>query len=209
MQLAIFGATGLTGSHVVAQALARGHTVTALVRDARRVSLSHPQLVVSGGNPTAPSDVERCIAGADAVIHCLGIGGRGDGTRTTLISDSVVVVLEAMERQHVRRIVCMSNIGVGGSGTWFANRIVIPLVLRWLLPIIADKERMEAALRASRAEWVAVRLPSIIAGPDAPVRSSIDGRGIGRTITAASAARFLLDQATSTAVVHATPSISQ
>ena len=157
MKLAVFGATGLTGGLVVARALDDGHEVTALVRDPRRVPLSHPRLTVIGGSPVAPSDVERCVRGADAVIHCLGIGGKGDGKPTSLISDSVLVTLAAMEQHGVPRIVCMSNVGAGGSGSWFANRIAIPLFVRWLRPIIEDKNRMEAGLRESAVEWCSVR----------------------------------------------------
>jgi uncharacterized protein YbjT (DUF2867 family) len=209
MNLVVFGATGLTGRHVVTQALAAGHDVVALVREPARLTPTHPRLGVLQGHATNPSDVERCVRGADAVIHCLGIGGRGDGKRTTLISDSVRITLGAMEQHNVARIVCMSNVGVGGSGTWIANQIVIPLFLRWLVPILEDKERMEALLRASRAEWVAVRLPSIIEGPIAPLRISADGRGIGRTVTAASVAQFLLTHVTSAELLRSTPSISQ
>jgi uncharacterized protein YbjT (DUF2867 family) len=208
MRLAVFGATGLTGGLVVSQALAEGHAVVGLVRDPARVGLTHPRLTVVGGSPTAPDEVERCVRGADAVIHCLGIGGKGDGRPTTLVSDSVNVVLAAMAKHGVPRLVCMSNVGAGGSGTWFANRVVIPLFLRWLLPIVEDKDRMEAALRASSVEWVSVRLPSIVAGTDKPLRVSRDGRGLGLSITAASTARFLLAQVTSSEWVRATPSIS-
>jgi uncharacterized protein YbjT (DUF2867 family) len=208
MKLAVFGATGLTGGLVVSQALEQGHEVTALVRDPRRVSLNHPWLRVFGGSPTSPDDVDRCIQGADAVVHCLGIGGKGDGQPTTLVSDSVKVVLAAMAKHGVPRIVCMSNVGAGGSGTWFANRVVIPLFLRWLLPILEDKDRMEEALRASSVEWVSVRLPSIVDGPEKPLRTSRDGRGIGLSITAASTARFLLEQVTASEWVRSAPSIS-
>ena len=208
MKLALFGATGLTGGLVLSQALEQGHEVTALVRDPSRVSLSHPRLTVLGGSPTALDDVERCVQGADAVIHCLGIGGKGDGGPTTLVSDSVQVVLAAMAQYGVRRIVCMSNIGAGGSGTWFANRIVLPLFLRWLLPIIEDKNRMEAALRASPVAWVSVRLPAIVAGPEKPLRISADGRGLGLSITASSAARFLLEQVTSPEWLRSAPCVS-
>ena len=208
MKLALFGATGLTGGLVLPQALEQGHEVTAMVRDPRRVSLSNPRLTVLGGSPTAPGDVERCVRDADAVIHCLGIGGKGDGRPTTLVSDSVKVVLAAMSMHDVPRIVCMSNVGAGGSGTWFANRIVIPLFLLWLQPIIEDKDRMEAALRASRVEWVSVRLPNIFEGPERPLRVSKDGRGIGLSVTAASTARFLLEQVTSSDWVRSAPSIS-
>lgn len=207
MRLAVFGATGLTGGLVVARALARGDDVVALVRDASRVTQRHPRLTVLTGSPTSAPDIARAVRGADAVIHCLGIGGKGDGKPTTLISDSVIVTLTAMAMHGVPRIVCMSNVGAGGSGTWFANRVVIPLFLRWLLPIIEDKDRMEAALRASSIEWVSVRLPNIVEGPERPLRVSDDGRGIGLSITAASAARFLLERATGSNFLRATPSI--
>ena len=196
-RIAVFGATGLTGGLVVRQALAQGHEVVALARDPGSVTLQHPSLRVIGGSPISVTDVERCVQGADAVIHCLGIGGKGDGKPTSLISDSVQFVLTTMQDHGVPRIVCMSNIGAGDSGTWFANRIVIPLFLRWLIPIIEDKNRMESALCASPVDWVSVRLPNIVAGAYKPIRASADGRGIGFSITAESAARFLLEQVSS------------
>ncbi len=208
MRLAVFGATGLTGGHVVRQALEDGHDVSALVRDPARIARSHPRLTVLAGRPTTRDDVDRCVAGADAVIHCLGIGGRGDGRPTTLVSDSVKVVLASMATHGVRRIVCMSNVGAGGSGTWISHRIVIPLFLRWLIPIIEDKDRMEAALATSAVEWVSVRLPQIVDGEERPVRISKDGRGLGLSITASSTARFLIEHTTSSAWVRAAPSIS-
>ena len=60
-----------------------------------------------------------------------------------------------------------------------------------------DKNRMESALCASPVDWVSVRLPNIVAGADKPIRVSADGRGIGFSITAESAARFLLEQVSS------------
>jgi uncharacterized protein YbjT (DUF2867 family) len=208
VRLAVFGATGRTGGLVVSQALEAGHDVSALVRDPARVLRTHPRFMVFGGSSTAPEDVDLCVRGADVVIHCLGIGGKGDGRPTTIVSDSVKIVLAAMAKQGVPRIVCMSNVGAGGSGTWFANRVVHPLFLRWLLPIIDDKNRMEAALAASPVEWISVRLPHIVDGEERPLRVSKDGRGLGLSISAASTARFLLEQATSSEWLRSTPSIS-
>ncbi len=207
-RLAVFGATGMTGGLVVQQALAQGHEVVVLVRDPSRMTLSHPRLTVIAGNPTLMRDIERCVWRTDAVIHCLGIGGKGDGRPNTLISESVRVVLAAMWIHGVSRIVRMSNVGAGDSGAWFANRIVVPLFLRWLLPIIEDKNRMELALRVSNVDWVSVRLPNIVQGPDKPLRVSTDGRGIGLSITAESAARFLLQQVSSDEYLRQTPSVS-
>lgn len=212
MKIALFGATGPTGRLVVQKALARGHELVALVRNPdalpEELRVNSPNIVVRKGSPLSPNDVRRCVRDADAVIHCLGIGGKGDGRPTTLVSDSVRVVLDAMDESGVSRIVCMSNIGAGDSGSWLANRIVIPLFLRWLRPIIADKDRMEAALRHSGVEWVSVRLPRIVDGPERPLRTSADGRGLSFGVTTRSVAGFLLDQVERADFVRSAPSIS-
>lgn len=88
-RIAVFGASGLTGGLVVKRALAEGRQVVALARDPGRMTLKHSELSVIAGSPTSMDDVERCLQGASAVVHCLGIGGTGDGRPTTLVSDSV------------------------------------------------------------------------------------------------------------------------
>lgn len=113
-----------------------------------------------------------------------------------------------MQTHGVSRIVCMSNVGAGGSGPWLVNRVVVPVFLRWLRPIIADKDRMERALRAAPVEWIAVRLVGIVDGPVRSIRTSEDGRGLGFTITASSVAEFLLSRATGAEFLRQTPSIS-
>jgi uncharacterized protein YbjT (DUF2867 family) len=208
MKIAVFGSTGLTGRLVTEQALANGHEVAALVRNPDTVQLRHPSLTVRKGSPTSASDVEACVAGSDVVIHCLGVGGKGDGKYTTLISDSVKAALAAMRKHGVRRIVCMSNVGAGGSGPWLVHRLVVPIFLRWLRPIVEDKDRMEAALRASDVEWVSVRLVGIVEGPAKPVRVSDNGRGIGLTVTAHSVAKFLLERTQGPEFVGSTPALS-
>jgi hypothetical protein len=49
-RLLIVGATGGTGRQLVAQALERGYTVTALVRNPAKLKLEHSQLTVIQGN---------------------------------------------------------------------------------------------------------------------------------------------------------------
>ena len=208
MKIAVFGATGLTGERVVTLALDEGHHVVALTRNASRFPFVHERLTLVEGDASSHADVREALQGVDAIVHCLGIGGKGKGQPTSVVSDSVKVVLDEMERASVSRIVCMSNVGAGESGSWFYRRAVLPLFLQWLRPIIADKNVMEAALRNSSAEWVAVRIPNIVEGPWKPVRSSESGQGIGVSITASSVARFLLEQTTSSHWLWKTPSIS-
>ena len=44
MRLAILGATGLTGTQLVQQALAAGHSVTAVVRNEAKMTIRHDNL---------------------------------------------------------------------------------------------------------------------------------------------------------------------
>ena len=208
MKLALFGATGFTGRVVLEEALARDHDVVALVRDPSTLGIRHDRLTIVRGNALDPQDVDACLADVDAVVHCLGVGGKGDGRPTTLVSDSVAVVLKAMQTHDVRRIVCMSNVGAGGSGPWLVNRVIVPMFVRWLVPLVEDKDRMEALLRTSSAEWISVRLPGIEPGPAKPIKTSDDGKGLSMSITAGSVAAFMLDAVDSDAFVRRTPSVS-
>jgi len=208
MKILVFGASGLTGGIVVDSALKRGDQVLVLTRDASKFSHRHPNLQVMQGRASSMQDIENALEGVDAVIHCLGIGGKGQGASTTVVSDSVKATLDAMKKKGVRRIVCMSNVGAGNSGTWFYNRVVLPVFLSWLNPIIEDKNRMEAALKSSSVDWVSVRLPNIVSGPSKRIRSSQDGKGIGISITTESTAEFLLQQVSENTWLRRTPSIS-
>lgn len=208
MKILVFGASGLTGEIVVDMALKQGHKVVVLTRDASKFSQRNPNLEVIEGQATSQPEIERALKDVAAVIHCLGIGGKGQGSSTTVISDSVRAVLAAMTKTGVKRIVCMSNVGAGGSGTWFYNAVVLPIFLSWLKPIIEDKNRMEGLLKSSHLDWVSVRLPNIVAGPRKPVRTSEDGKGIGISISAESTAEFLLQQLSDDRWLEKTPSIS-
>lgn len=208
MKLALFGATGFSGRVVLGEALARNHEVVALVRDPAALDIRDDRLTPIRGDALSQADVDACLSDVDAVVHCLGVGGKGNGAPTTLVSDSVALVLKAMESQRVRRIVCMSNVGAGGSGYWFVNRVLVPMFVRWLPPLVDDKDRMEALLRASSAEWVSARFPNIRPGPARPIKTSPDGKRISMNITTSSVAAFMLDQLIDDAFLRSTPSVS-
>lgn len=52
-----------------------------------------------------------------------------------------------------------------------------------------------------------LRLPNIVEGPEKPWRVSADGCGIGLSISAEAAARFLLEQVSSAEYLRSAPSI--
>src|SRR4029077_8560500 len=102
MNIVVLGATGGTGRLVVEQALAAGHTVTALVRSPEKVAARNPNLDVVAGQATGPSAVARVLDGADALISTRGGGG-------SVISDSTRAIVEAAHRAGVKRVVLLSS----------------------------------------------------------------------------------------------------
>src|ERR1700730_6173755 len=67
MRLLIVGANGGTGRHLVAQALQRGHIVTAFVRNPSTLERNHSQLTVVQGDVLDYASVEAAVRGQEAV----------------------------------------------------------------------------------------------------------------------------------------------
>ncbi|SOD62281.1 hypothetical protein SAMN06297387_10597 [Streptomyces zhaozhouensis] len=70
MRIVVFGGGGRAGRATVAEARARGHEVTAVVRDPRR----HPELPATrtvAGDVTVVEDVRRAAEGQDAAISAV------------------------------------------------------------------------------------------------------------------------------------------
>ncbi|WP_369199924.1 NAD(P)-dependent oxidoreductase [Streptomyces sp. PU-14G] len=68
MRIAVFGAAGNVGSRVVAEALARGHEITAVVRDPARFPALHPGAAHRVGDAADSGDVAALSEGHDLVI---------------------------------------------------------------------------------------------------------------------------------------------
>jgi nucleoside-diphosphate-sugar epimerase len=103
MRVAITGATGFVGSHLVLRLIGEGHEVVRLARHAR------PDEDV---NVTPLDDVERladAFAGCAAVAHCAGINREIDEqTYQRVHIDATRNVVEAARRAGVEKIVLMS-----------------------------------------------------------------------------------------------------
>lgn len=159
LHLTVFGATGSVGRHVVGQALAQGHRVTAFTRRPESVE-PRPGLEVVAGDVLDPLAVRAAVDGRDAVVVALGDGRRGGvreaGTRT---------VVDAMTATGVRRLVCQSTLGAGDSRgnldlVW--KHLMFGLLLR---RAYADHQRQEEVVRGSGLEWTLVRPAAFTDGP--------------------------------------------
>ncbi len=204
MRIAIFGASGATGRHVVDQALEAGHEVKVLVRNPAAFSVRHPRLEVVVGDVRRAGRVDDVVRGQDAVISALGTNRRRGPVSVT--SDGARVILKAMEKHGVRRLVVMSAHGAAES----RDRSLYVLAV-WATQghKMRDKERMEELIRASSVDWTIVRPPALTKGPrtgayrtgtDLPVR-------ITSNISRADMAEFMLGEAAEGAYIREAPII--
>ena len=189
MNLVVLGATGRTGRLVVEQALAAGHTVTALVRSPEKLTTTHANFRAVIGQATDASAVSNALEGADAVISTLG--GKG-----SVIADSTRAILAGAGKTGVRRVVVLSTFAAErhrlGAGTRLLTGIGMGAMLK-------DKRAGEEMLRQSDLDWTIV-YASILS--DGPASGSVEllpegaKRGLSQKISRADVAAWMVDAAT-------------
>lgn len=212
MKVTIFGATGFSGQAILAEALKQGHEVTILVREASKIPTKHKNLTLVEGNVLVPQNVASVLHHQEAVIQCLGVGGKGDGKTTTFISDATKVIVDEMQKQNIKRLMAMSNVGAGNSiafQPWFFTKIILPYFMKWLKVIIEDKNRMEPIIMNSKLDWTIVRCPNIVNKPaKGTCKATLDGKGLKLSITLPDLSKFMVDQLTETNFNKQAPCLS-
>ena len=107
MKLLIIGGTGGTGKELIRQALEQGHHLTALVRNPEKVKIVHPNLVLIEGNVLDFDQVQKAVAGQDAVLSALG--HKKFIIKTTILSEGTKNIIDAMQRHNVSRFICITS----------------------------------------------------------------------------------------------------
>jgi len=208
MKLLIFGSTGGTGRELVKQALSEGHNVTAYARDPAKIEdQQNPSLNVVSGDVLDPAAVGNAVAGKEAILSTIGAGAG----RTTLREEGTRNIVEAMQRTGVKRLICLSSLGVGDSRdnlSFFTKHIIVALFLRHAF---ADHERQEAVVRRSPLDWIIVRPPHLRDGP----RTGVYRHGFSTTdkrikgwISRADVADFMVKQLVEDTYLYQTPGVS-
>jgi uncharacterized protein YbjT (DUF2867 family) len=128
----------------------------------------------------------------------------------TLLSTATRALVGVMEKQNIRRLVCITGLGAGdsrGHGGFFFDRVFLPLMLR---KVYEDKDRQEVAIRASNLDWTIVR-PTVL--NDKPARGGVkaltDLSGVrGGSIARADVAEFVVQQLTEETWLRKAPLIT-
>jgi len=164
MRVLIIGASKGIGLETTRQALDAGHDVRAVARSAYAIAVSNPSLEKMPGDALKPEDVEAALAGMDVVIQTLGVG-LGDLLRPVhLFSDATRVLIAAMNRQGVKRLICVTGFGAGDS------RASISCLQRLPFQIVFgraydDKTLQETLIKESGLNWTIARPGVLTSGP--------------------------------------------
>src|SRR5262249_41439519 len=139
----------------VKQALERGNSLTVLVRNPEKIETNHENLRVLKGNVLDLDSVETAVAGQDAVLSALG--HKRFFIKTTTLSAGTKNIIRAMENQNVRRLICITSLGINDSrfrlGLYY-TLFVIPVIVFFYFQ---DKARQERLIRNSHLIWTIVR----------------------------------------------------
>ncbi len=148
MQIAVVGATGFVGSHLVPHLLESGHGVIAISRDGRRLDGWTDSVEARAADVTR-DDLDVALAGAEGVVHLVAIPRQTGGRRFHDVNvRGAQRVVEAAERLGVQRLVHLSAMGVTDDPK---------------LAYLYSKWRGEEAVRSSSLDWVVLR-PSLMFG---------------------------------------------
>ncbi|OAA74783.1 NAD(P)-binding domain protein [Akanthomyces lecanii RCEF 1005] len=216
MHIYITGGSGRNGSLVIAEALQRGHTVTALVRNPSSMP-SHANLTVLQGSPLNQPDVERALATplrASAVVSTLSLARTGTSPFSPLRGDTTLdfmsratsVLLSALSAvfsnppASAPKIIINSTLGAGdswGNMAWPFRLLFSQTPMRFG---VADHNLVDGLVRASGRRFVLARAGRLTEqkkeeDPVADVRVLPDnakGLGVADALTRQSLARWLL-----------------
>lgn len=109
-RIVVFGAGGRAGRRAVAEAVARGHLVTAVVRDTgKHRGLAGEGVSVVAGDVTRADSVAEVAAGHDAAINA---AGRLDMPSAEFYSSAAHALLDGLARAGVGRLVL---VGIGST----------------------------------------------------------------------------------------------
>ena len=150
MRLVLFGATGMIGQRVLAEALRRGHTVTAVARDTSRVTEKSPNLRVERGDLTNPATVRALVSGQDVVVSAFA-PPRGHEHQVSEVAGILVDAVSALEPSP--RLVVVG--GAGGLEAAPGLKVIdTPSFPAFLKPIAqAHIDAHEDVYRNSDVDW--------------------------------------------------------
>jgi hypothetical protein len=209
MNITIFGASGGIGSLLTKEALDKGDSVTAYVRNPQKIKLSHKNLEVAVGQLTDMTEIENAIAGADVVISALGPDMKSKRSDMgTPVADGHASIVAVMKKLGKKRFVTLTTPNVSADEDVKNFATVFPKIMaRMFLPSgCRDIIKTGEIVKASGLDWSVVRIISPNAKSDGDGYGySLDGKNAKISVSRKNVARLMLDVAKDDQFIHRMP----
>ena len=191
MKLLILGATGATGLEVVTQAIERGHTVTAFVRNPEPLKPFGDRITVICGNVLDSAELAGVLIGQDAVLSAFGPRLPISKDDADLLQRFALALTHGMQKAGVRRVVIES------TAFLFKDAVFPPAHLfgRLFFPgVVRDANEMENTFQKSGLDWTLVRPPQLTNKPRTGKYRVLEGHlpSFGYNIPRADVADFMI-----------------
>jgi len=171
VKIALFGATGRTGQHILQAALADGHQVHVLVRSPSKLALSNQAVVVFVGDALDVEMVEYAMRECEVVASALGLT---DPFQPEALSQGTANMITAMESLGLQRLVAVAGAGILRDRKTGRLRLESPTFNPAYLPYAREHLRMLELLTHSHLDWTLVCPPAMRAAPAAPLRVAVN-----------------------------------
>ncbi|MEW2113737.1 SDR family oxidoreductase [Streptomyces sp. NPDC005474] len=208
MKLTIFAATGGIGRHLLAQAVAAGHDVTAVVRNPESLTEWGGQMRVVTADLAAadPAVLASTVDGRDAVLS--GLGPRKPRSPAAITSRGTHAIVAAMQATGIKRLVVVSAAPIGtvpspglpnppkhdpGDG-FFMRHLGSRFAGAMFREHYADLALMEDIVRGSDLDWTISRPPRLTDKPLTGVYRTAYGQNLrgGSYVSRADVAHHML-----------------
>lgn len=163
-KIALIGATGKTGQQFLEQALAKGYTVKALVRNPDKIGQKSHLLELVKGDVLDYNTVNKTIEDCDLVVSLFG---HVKASPEWLHTNGTENIIKAMKHNGLTKIISLS-----GGGLPFPEKDqpkfpdkMIRFIMKLSVPkVLNDAIRHAEVLKNSGLDWVIVRGPRLTDG---------------------------------------------
>jgi putative NADH-flavin reductase len=202
----IIGASRGVGLETVNAALAAGHHVRAFARSVADISVANPELEKRQGDALNPTDIDAALENIDVVIQTLGVRMRDLIGPVNLFSSATRILVPAMDRRGVKRLIAITGFGAGESRGKINPLLLIPFRV-FFGRAYDDKDEQERLIKDSKLDWTIVR-PGLLTSRPGSGRYEVlaqPSQWRNGTISRADVARFLVTQVSERRYVHKAP----
>ncbi len=205
-KIAVIGGTGKAGRYLVKELLNQGYSIRLLLRNPEKYPYVPDSVEVVAGDARSYTTIKKLVEGCGAVISTLGqpVG------EPTIFSEATTHVLRVMEEEKVRRYIQLTGLHVATPEDCASPWVVAATT--WMQEhypfTTADKQVEYQLLAQSTVDWTLVRLPMILLTDDLPASKVSLHDCPSKEISAASLARFLVQELSAGAYIRKAPFVA-